>query len=228
MGIIGTKIYLSIPSRAHNQLFFFVRPTFSKARVRCLLCSRVVHSRIVKSRLAATAKRVAIRINYFPAVVHTLATNNTGYARSRASRSVEFAQLNTHQLRLEQLVIRRLRIRLKLALPLILDLRITFVSESSRTLPRHYPNCALVLGIQERRRDFPVVNILQTSLTKPHTSHRTDGISHAAIDLHPHDQLPAVRTAGIIDADQLATEQRHARAEQLARTHVAVQPLTLR
>ena len=176
--------------------------------------------------MTTATERVAILINYFPAVVHAFTTYNTRYTRTRAARSVEISQLNTYQLRLEQLIIRSIRIRLKLSLTFVLYLRITLVGESSRALQSNDPHRALVFGIQKRRCHLSVVNILQTSLSEPHAGHGTDRIRHAPIDLHPHDQLLTIGAARIVNANRLATEQRHTRAKQLARTHVAVQPLT--
>jgi len=52
-------------------------------------------------------------------------------------------------------------------------------------------------------------------------------VGHAAIDLYPNDQLPAICTTRIIHTDFTAAKQRHSCAEQLAGAHVPVQPLAL-
>src|SRR5688500_19462323 len=75
--------------------------------------------------------------------------------------------------------------------------------------------------------NLAVVDVLQRPLSQPYTSHRAHCVSHAAIDLHPNDRLPAIRTARIIEANETTTQQRHPRAQQLPGAHVSVQLLTL-
>src|SRR5215212_8316644 len=175
--------------------------------------------------MAAATNRVSISVDNFSSIVDALFANSAHHARARAARRVEIVQLKTHQFCLEQLVIRRFRVRAKLARTLVSNIGVTFVSKNARTLQRHDPHGTFRFSVQECCRHLAVVNILQTSLSEPHACDRANRVSHTAIYLDPNDELLAIRTTRIVDVEQTTAKQRYACAEQLPRTHVPVQPL---
>src|SRR5215210_2291134 len=71
---------------------------FQIAGVRCLLSGRVVQFGIVSTVMTASAKSVAVLIDYFPSVVDAFFANSADHARTRAARSIELFQFNTDQL----------------------------------------------------------------------------------------------------------------------------------
>ncbi len=90
------------------------------------------------------------------------------HSRPRAARRVQSLQLNTHQLRLEQLFIRCFRVRSKLTLTFVRNFRITLIGESSRTFQRHDAH-RFLFRIQERRGHLSVIDVFQTSLSQSHS-----------------------------------------------------------
>src|SRR5690348_14204052 len=110
MGIIGTKILLSIPSnnfefklllyslsspKTELKIVSLVREDlFRRQGLRCPLCFQVVYFLVVSFTSTTTTSNASVGPNYLAPVVYSLTANVTDHTRSRAARKIHLAQLN--------------------------------------------------------------------------------------------------------------------------------------
>src|ERR1041385_4527708 len=168
-----------------------------------------------------------VSLHNLAAVVHSLTTNSTNHSRPRTPGSIHLTQLNQDVFNLKKLLIGSFRVSAKLPLVFIRNRSKTLIGQPTRTLQSDHTHSRARFRIQERRRHLAVIDILQRTLAKPHARRGTHRIRHATINLNPNDQLLAIHTTRIVNSNQTTTYERHPRAEQLPRAHMAVQSLAL-
>jgi hypothetical protein len=85
---------------------------------------------IVSAKQARPTVRACVRKPHLAAVIHSFAALTTDHARARLHGSVHLAQVDLHNFNCKQLVVGRFAIGMHLTCFLILDLRMTLVSQA--------------------------------------------------------------------------------------------------
>src|SRR5205085_10651 len=114
-----------------------------------------------------------------PPVVDPFAADLTVYTRARSPGHVLLTQFNADWLDFKKLLLPDLSVCEHLPLFPALDPWEKFVGQCARFVQRHDSYGAPLRDVQERGRDLPVVQILQTPPAEPDARHSPHCVRHA-------------------------------------------------